>query len=74
MRNSRASSGLPKKIEKRGKMGKKWQAGSGRRKRKRRSGKNLRRKQAVLPSLEDSGMTIMSVLTLYHLVFLSSHR
>ncbi|RVW84013.1 Pentatricopeptide repeat-containing protein [Vitis vinifera] len=39
-------------------MGKKWQAGSGRRKRKRRSGKNLRRKQAVLPSLEDSAESV----------------
>ena len=31
-------------------------------------------RQAILPSLEDSGMTMMSVLTLHYLVFLSSHR
>ena len=38
------------------------------------SGKSLSGKQAVLSSLEDSGMTIMSIFTLYFLIFLSSHH
>ena len=35
---------------------------------------DLSGRQAILPLLEDSGMTMMSVLTLHYLVFLSSHR
>ena len=37
------------------------------------SEKSLSRKQAVLSSLEDSGMAIMSIFTLYFLIFLTGH-